>query len=73
MRLITTLLMSACLAVAGNAIAQEKKADKPMTMKDCTDYMEMAKKDAAKKDAKKDATCAEMTKKAAAPKEEKKK
>ena len=73
MRLITTLLMSACLAVAGNAIAQEKKADKPMTLKECQDYTDMAKKDAAKKDAKKEAACADVMKKAAAPKEEKKK
>lgn len=75
MKLITTLLMSACLAVAGNAIAQDKKADKPMTMtmKDCTDYMDMAKKDAMKKDAKKDTMCADMMKKEGAMKKDDKK
>jgi hypothetical protein len=81
MKLLATVLMSACLAVAGNAVAQDKKAaDKPMamTMKECQDYTDMAKKDATKKDAKKDAACADMMKKAdpakaAAPKEAPKK
>ena len=68
MKLITTLLMSLALA-AGTAAAQDKKdaTAKPAaapTAKECQDYMDMAKKDAAKKDAKKDAACAEMMKKA---------
>ena len=66
MKLVTTLLLSLALA-AGTAVAQDKKdaMAKPMAMtgKECTDYMEMAKKDAMKKDAKKDAACAEMMKK----------
>jgi len=66
MKLITTLLMSLALA-AGTAAAQDKKdaMAKPMAMsaKECTDYMESAKKDAMKKDAKKDTACAEMMKK----------
>jgi len=66
MKLVTTLLMSLALA-AGTAAAQDKKdaMAKPMAMsaKECTDYMDMAKKDAMKKDAKKDAACAEMMKK----------
>ena len=70
MKLITTLLMSLALA-AGTAAAQDKKdAMKPAaapTAKECQDYVDMAKKDASKKDAKKDAACAEMMKKAAAP------
>lgn len=66
-------LMCACMAlVAGGAAAQDamKKADpmmkkdamatKPMTMQECTDYMAMAKKDATKKDAKKDTMCTDM-------------
>ena len=72
MKLITTLLMSACLAVAGTAIAQDKKdaMAKPMTAKECQDYTDMAKKDASKKDAKKDTACAEVMKKADAMKKE---
>ena len=70
MKLVATVLMSACLAVAGAAVAQDKKmaADKPMTAKECQDYMDMAKKDATKKDAKKDTACAETMKKADAGK-----
>lgn len=74
MKTLTPLLMSACMALAaGSAIAQDamKKADpmmkkdamattKPMTMQECTDYMAMAKKDATKKDAKKDTMCTDM-------------
>ena len=73
MKLLATVLMSACLAVAGTAVAQDKKdAAKPMamTMKECQDYTDMAKKDAAKKDAKKEAACAEMMKKEAAMKKD---
>jgi hypothetical protein len=73
MKMLTTLLMSACLAVAaGNAAAQEKKdaMAKPMTMKECQDYTAMAKKEPAKKDDKKEAACAEMMKKDAAMKKE---
>ena len=73
MKLLATLLTSVCLAVAGTAVAQDKKdAAKPMTMtmKECTDYMDMAKKDAAKKDAKKDTMCADMMKKEGAMKKD---
>ena len=74
MKLVATLLTSACLATTGAAVAQDKKmADKPMTMKECQDYMDMAKKDAAKKDAKKESMCADMMKKDAMKKDEKKK
>ena len=41
--------------------------------KECQDYMDMAKKDATKKDAKKDTACADVMKKAAPPKDEPKK
>ena len=62
MKLIATVVMSACLAFAGTAAAQmdKKAADKPMTTKECQDYMDMAKKDASKKDAKKDTMCKDM-------------
>lgn len=72
MKLLATLLTSVCLAVAGNAVAQDKKAEKPMTMtmKECADYTEMAKKDAAKKDAKKETICADMMKKEGAAKKD---
>jgi hypothetical protein len=75
MKLLATVLMSACLAVAGTAIAQEKKdaAAKAPTAKECQDYMDLAKKDASKKDAKKDTACADVMKKAAAPKDAPKK
>jgi hypothetical protein len=69
MKLLATLLTSVSLALAGTAIAQDKKAaDKPMTAKECQDYMDMAKKDASKKDAKKDSACADAMKKAEAGK-----
>jgi hypothetical protein len=72
MKLLATVLMSACLAVAGTAAAQDKKdaMAKPMTTKECQDYMAMAKKEPAKKDDKKEAACAEMMKKADAMKKE---
>ena len=73
MRLFATLLMSACLAAAGTAAAQDAKKEampKPMTMQECKDHMAaMAKNQGAKKDdamMKKDAMCAEMMKKEAA-------
>ena len=70
MKLITTLLMSLALA-AGTAAAQDKKdamkAAAP-TAKECQDHMDMAKKDPSKKDAKKEAACADMMKKADAMK-----
>ena len=72
MKLITTLLMSLALA-AGTAAAQDKKdaMAKPAaapTAKECQDYMDMAKKDPAKKDAKKETACADVMKKADAMK-----
>ena len=69
MKLVTTVLMSACLAVAaGSAAAQDKKdaMAKPMTMQECKDHMAMMKKDGMKKDdamMKKDTMCADMMKK----------
>ena len=67
--LFATLLMSACLAVSGAALAQDMKKDamaKPMSMQECKDHMAMAKKEGMKKDdamMKKDAMCAEKMKK----------
>lgn len=67
MKLLATVLMSACLAVTGAAVAQEKKdaMAKPMamTMKECQDYTAMSGKDAKMKDAKKDTMCSDMMKK----------
>ena len=72
MRLLATVVMSACLALAaGTAAAQDKKdaPAKPTNMEECKEHMAMAKKEGAKKDEKKDAACAELMKKdAAAPK-----
>jgi hypothetical protein len=76
MKLLATVVMSACLALAaGTAAAQDKKdaMAKPMTMKECQDHMAMMKKEGMKKDdamMKKDAACAEMMKKADAMKKE---
>ena len=66
-----SLALCAALALfAGTVAAQDAKKDsmqkgamKPMTMKECNDYMAMAAKDAAKKDASKDTMCADMMKK----------
>jgi pentapeptide MXKDX repeat protein len=73
MKLVTTLVMSLALA-AGTAVAQDKKdAMKPAaapTAKECQDYMDMAKKDPMKKDAKKESACADMMKKADAMKKD---
>ena len=70
MKTFVTPLLFACMALAAGSVAAQdamKKAPmkdemKPMTMtmKECTDYMEMAKKDAMKKDAKKDTMCTDM-------------
>ena len=71
MKTFVAPLLCACMALAaGGAVAQDamKKAPmkdaapamKPMTMQECTDYMAMAKKDATKKDAKKDTMCTDM-------------
>ncbi len=75
MKMLATVLISACLAVAGNAAAQDKKdaMAKPMTMKECQDHMAMAKKDGVKKDdamMKKDTMCADMMKKEEAMKKD---
>ncbi len=73
MKMLATLLISACMAVAaGGAAAQDKKdaMAKPMTVQECKDHMAMAKKEGAKKDEKKDAMCADMMKKADAMKKE---
>lgn len=76
MKLLATVLISASLALAGNAIAQDKKGAmaKPMTMttKECQDHMAM-KMDGMKKDdatMKKDAMCADMLKKDSAMKKD---
>ena len=71
MKMLATLLISACVAVAaGGAAAQDKKdaMAKPMTMtmQECKDHMAMMKKDGMKKDdamMKKDTLCADMMKK----------
>ena len=80
MKILSTALISTCLALAaGTAGAgahtdKEKAAmaaKKEMTMQECKDHMAMAKKDGMKKDdamMKKDTTCAEMMKKDAAAK-----
>ncbi len=68
MKTFVTPLLCACMALAAGSVAAQdaKKAPmkddamKPMTMTECNDYMAMAKKDAAKKDAKKDTMCTEM-------------
>ena len=69
MKTLTAPLLCACLALAAGGVAAQdamKKAPmkdgatKPMTMQECTDYMAMAKKDATKKDAKKDTMCTDM-------------
>lgn len=73
MKILSTALMCACMALAtGGAAAQDAKKDAmakdtmKMTMQECKDHMAMAKKDGAKKDGammKKDAMCADMMKK----------
>ena len=78
MNILTTSLMSACIALAaGSAGAQDatKKNDtmpkeemmkKDMTMQECKDHMEAAKKDGAKKDdamMKHETMCNDMMKK----------
>jgi pentapeptide MXKDX repeat protein len=73
MKSVAASLMCACMALAAGGVAAQdamKKAPmkddamaKPMTMQECKDHMAMAKKDATKKDAKKDAACADMMKK----------
>ncbi len=65
MKTITASFFCTCLALAaGGVAAQDKKpapaAPKPMSMQECNDYTAMAKKDATKKDAKKDTMCADM-------------
>ena len=70
MKMQSLALCAALALVAGTVGAQDAKKDsmsksamKPMTMKECNDYMAMAGKDAAKKDAGKDRMCADMMKK----------
>jgi pentapeptide MXKDX repeat protein len=69
MRKATFAALCAAMMFAGGAAAQDamKKdsmAAKPMmSMQECKDYMAMAKADAMKKDAKKDAACADSMKK----------
>jgi len=79
MKLLTTALISTCMAIAagsaGAAAHTEKEkaamAKKDMTMQECKDHMAMAKKDGMKKDdamMKKDTMCADMMKKDATAK-----
>ena len=73
MNAFKTTFLATCIALtAGSAMAQDamKKDDpmmkKDMTMQECKDHMEMAKKDGMKKDdamMKKDTMCAGMMKK----------
>ena len=69
MKMQSLVLCAALGLVAGTVGAQDMKKDsmskgamKPMTMKECNDYMAMAAKDAMKKEADKDKMCAEMKK-----------
>ena len=75
MKMLTTALISACMAFAAGtagaaAHTEKEKKDammkKDMTMQECKDHMAMAKKDGMKKDdamMKKDTMCADMMKK----------
>ena len=70
MKMQSLVLCAALALVAGTVGAQDMKKDsmskgamKPMTMKECDDYMAVAAKDAMKKDANKDKMCADMMKK----------
>ena len=77
MNILTSSLISACIALAAGsagAVDAAKKNDtmpkeemkKDMTMQECKDHMEAAKKDGAKKDdamMKHDAMCNDMMKK----------
>jgi hypothetical protein len=68
MKTLASLSIACCLGLAAAGVAAQDKMSKdapppkPMTMQECNDYMAMVKKDATKKDAKKDAQCTEMMK-----------
>ena len=78
MKMLTTALISACMAIAAGtagaaahtekekAMAKDGMMKKDMTMQECKDHMAMMKKDGMKKDdamMKKDGMCADMMKK----------
>ena len=85
MKILTTAMMCACVALATNGatgqdamkkddpMAKDGKMTKSMTMQECKDHMAMSAKEGVKKDdatMTKDAMCADMTKKDAMVKKE---